>query len=145
VNLPTKTLYGNSGPYLTKVKLLDLGKKLVRVYLHRFHRSDEDRELHSHPWTWSIAIVLRGGYAETRRDLVDQILGLSRTVVRRPGSVFLIRHDTYHRVELLGRESWSLFIAGPERHPWFFMDPATGETTPWRTFIRRKGLRPAGE
>lgn len=41
--------------------------KGIGVYLHRFHRSDVDRELHSHPWAWSYSIILAGGYIEERR------------------------------------------------------------------------------
>lgn len=129
----SKTFYGNSGPYLTRYKLLDLGKSFIRVYVNQFHRSDEDREFHSHPWDWSLALILRGGYMEYRPNEIFE---------RRPGTLNFIRHDTFHRVELLEGESWSLFIAGPERFSWFFMDPETGERWPWRDFIRRKGLMP---
>jgi hypothetical protein len=39
----------------------------LATYLHRFHRGDDDYELHSHPWKISVALILAGGYIEERR------------------------------------------------------------------------------
>ncbi len=120
---------------------------IPRVFLHRFHRSDADGELHSHPWAWAVAIVLSGGYSEERRvppmNMSDW--GVERTVVRRtfgPGSVNVIRADDYHRVDLLEDESWSLFISGPKLADWFFWDRETGDTTPWREFLEMRQRDP---
>lgn len=137
--LPQRTIFGNAGEYLTRYKLLHLGKKFVRVYLHKFHRSDEDREHHNHPWKWAVAIVLKGGYVEER-----MVAGRMMDFLRTAGSVVVLTGDTYHRVDLLDEEngSWSLFIAGPERDSWNFKNPFTKEIIPWQEFIRRKGLVP---
>ena len=98
------------------------------VFIHFFHRSDKDRDQHSHPWSTSIALILKGGYREERGDAV-------RTF--RPGSVNIIRKDDYHRVELLDpkRGSWSLFVAGKNVSSWGFKDTKTGKHIPWREYL----------
>lgn len=128
-----RTIWGNGGPYLSKFRLLNLGKDRLRIYLHRFYRSDEDLELHSHPWEWSFSIILRGGYVETREDG-------QRTYL--PGSFNFIRKDDFHRVELLNETdgAWTLFVAGPEIDTWYFMDPISKLTTPYKKFLQDKGL-----
>jgi len=108
------------------------------LYLHHFHRSDDDVALHNHPWTWARALILAGGYLEERRmrhpsatcDMVMPFL-------RRPGSWVRVDADDFHRVDLLERDSWSLFLAGPKVSEWFFWDRETGETVHWREFIDR--------
>lgn len=47
-------------PYLTRWTLLKLEK--LKIYFHKFHRSDSD-ELHDHPWHF-ISIILWRGYNE---------------------------------------------------------------------------------
>lgn len=99
------------------------------VFLHRFHRSDDDGALHSHPWKWSVAFVLVGGYSEERRE--------GDAVVRRevsPGRLNFIAADDYHRIDLLEPDAWTLFIAGPRAGTWFFWDREKKERAPWRAF-----------
>jgi hypothetical protein len=112
----------------------------VGVYLHKFHRGDDDQELHGHPWKWAVSFVLSGGYREERR-----IPGTDKVTVRLlpAGSVNLIFDDDYHRVDLLDDEAWTLFIVGPKVGSWCFWNRHTGETTPWRTFIQRKRSQPS--
>lgn len=105
----------------------------AQVYLHRFFRSDHDGELHSHPWKWSIAIVLAGGYIEERR-VGDDVVSIRRG----PGSINLIRSNDFHRVDLIGAESWSLFIAGPKSGSWFFWCRERLARAPWRAFLAWK-------
>jgi hypothetical protein len=135
------------GPYLARWYLVgerpetDAQGNLVKgprpsgpqIYLHRFFRSDPDEELHSHPWKWAIAIVLAGGYTEERR-VGDRVI----TKRRGPGSINLILADDYHRVDLIGDDSWSLFIAGPKVKGWFFWCRERLVRTPWRQFIAWK-------
>jgi len=143
--LPERTIRGGDDtPYLTKYTLMNLGKKVGRVHLHLFHRGDEDRELHDHPFD-GISLVLVGGYVEER--LVGEPLPLplhgadreGRLVVRKlsPGSVNVIRTSTFHRVEIPpGAVCWTLFVTGPIRRSWGFL----GEEgfVPHRIFSARK-------
>lgn len=118
-------------------------RRLPGVYLHCFLRSDADRELHSHPWRWALAILLAGGYHEQRRAATtDPATGLSRVSERLrrafplAGCFNVLREDDYHRVELLkdpsGAEKrcWTLFIAGPRVRQWGFWDARTGDVRP---------------
>lgn len=128
--LPHNTLHGSRGPYLTRYTLLNLGKSLVRVRLHHFHRGDEDLELHSHPWSWAFALILKGGYWEER--LIGNKLQISRLGA---GDFNLLLSDTFHRV-LKADGTWTLFIAGPEVDTWYFMDHVTRRVWPWKEYVR---------
>jgi len=103
----------------------------VSIYLHKFHRSDSDGALHNHPWIWSRSLVLVGGYSEERRK--------ESQVVRRevlPGSWNTIDANDFHRVDLLEKDCWSLFFAGPKTSKsWGFWNRLTGKFLPWRDFI----------
>ena len=110
---------------------------LPGAMLHHFVRSDEDRELHNHPWRWSLSVILAGGYVEER--MVD-----GRVVLRRvtPGSINIIRDNDFHRVDLLEKDCWSLFITGPKTQSWGFLHRITREFTPWHDFIARRAGNP---
>lgn len=111
----------------------NVAKDDVQVLLHRFHRGDHDGELHSHPWRWAVAIVLAGGYVEERR--------VGDRVVSRwcgPGTVNVIRAEDFHRVDLIGTESWSIFITGPKVASWFFWCRRRLARAPWRAFLAWK-------
>ena len=107
------------------------------LYLHRFHRSDEDGELHSHPFEWSVALILAGGYREERRDNTWGFPSVGARDVK-PWTLNFIRHDTFHRVDLLEDDAWSLFLVGPKTKSWGFWDRVTGQYTEWREFLRRR-------
>lgn len=113
------------------------------LYMHRFHRSDDDGELHSHPFEWSVSLVLAGGYIEERVEQAATVhpFPAPKAVVRktvRPGHTNIIRHDTFHRVDLLEHDAWSLFLVGPKTKSWGFWDRMTGRYTEWREFLSRR-------
>lgn len=131
--LPNETFHGNNGPYLTRYTLTH--SDTFAVYIHEFHRSDEDEELHSHPFNGT-AIILTGSYLEDRRVSDNEV----RQRVLRPGDVNLITDDTYHKVTLLTPKVWTIFFRGERRDQWWFWNPRTGRYTPWREFIETKNL-----
>lgn len=134
--LPERTITGQYGePYLSKYKILDF--KGTSLYLHYFHRGDEDSALHNHPWEVAVSLILTGGYREEYRDG-----NAVKSRILKPGSLNLIPKETYHRVDLLSNDAWTLCFMGREVQPWGFWNRATSEYTPWREFIRRKGLVP---
>jgi len=109
--------------------------KALGVYLHHFHKGDDEPELHNHPWRLAVSLVLAGGYVEERREADDTVT----TRVVRPGAVNVIRSTTFHRVELLdGREAWTLFVVGPKFTGWGFWSRTSKEFTPWREFINAR-------
>ena len=129
-----KPVFGRDGNPRDDVTWNDR-KGPIAVYIHRFHRGDDDSDLHSHPWSVSLSLILAGGYFEERR-----VRGTDHVVRRRvrPWSFNLIRGDDYHRVDLIEEDAWSIFFAGPRVSAWNFWDRHTGETVYWRTFIARK-------
>lgn len=120
----------DKSPYLLRLKIRgyippkagdppDPKKYKLNVYLHRFFRRDEDRHAHNHPWKWSFAIILWGGYIEEKRNRRS-----GKFVTRRlyPCMINILGQRDFHRViELKGRESWSLFFAGGKAGTWGFL------------------------
>lgn len=133
---PSQTFHGLSGPYLTKYLLREDpdGSKLI---LHHFHRGDEDKELHSHPWSGT-SLILAGGYREWRL-----VKGEVRDIRHVEGDLVPLNEGLYHRVELLEKSCWTLLVHGPSKKTWDFLDPVTGKKTPWKKFLKKKGLTPA--
>lgn len=93
------------------------------VYLHRFHRSDDDRALHDHPWT-STSFIIAGRYREHTPAGVFE---------RQAGDVVSRAADALHRVELYpGESATTLFITGPKVRDWGFQCPQGW--VPWQVF-----------
>lgn len=138
----TRAPYLRRWPILTRDKWPDAQGRTGGEgwYLHEFLASDHERELHNHPSACSVAFVLRGGYREMRLQR-DERTPAHRIKVCRPGSMNVITSETFHRVTLLGKRSWSLFWIGPRSgRGWGFLrtdgtirraahhDANTGET-----------------
>ena len=120
-----KCFFGlDNSRYLTRYTLLHLGLAL-RVYLHEFHRADNDRHRHNHPWAFAISIVLCGGYFEDREHDARW---------RLPFSVRIIRRDDYHTIMKILPNTWTLFIPfGRNSESWGFYIPGTGHV-PWQLY-----------
>jgi hypothetical protein len=135
-------------PYMLRVHLTPdrawWRKRLPGVALNYFFRGDRDLDYHNHGWRWSCSIVLTNGYLEFRKD---GRYALVREILRLPGTLNLIWHDTFHRVELNDprRGALTLFIMAPrptedgEDSQWGFTpeDGATFEH--WRERRARLG------
>lgn len=80
------------------------------LYLHHFHSSDE-RRMHNHPWDQAASLMLAGGYIEHRPDGSNPVL---------PGERTHLTRDTYHRVELIDNDAWSLFAVGKYVGAWTY-------------------------
>ncbi len=109
------------------------------LYLHRFHRGDDDQELHNHPWRWALSLILVGGYWEERRvsnGLPFPGYRVERRIVR-PWTFNRIDADDFHRVDLLEEDAWSLFFVGPKFQSWGFWNRETERFMPWRDFINK--------
>lgn len=98
------------------------------VYLHCFHRSDADPDLHNHPWNaWSL--ILKGRYREKYR--AGQSI---KERLRRRFSFARISHDHFHRVEILTPKVWTLFVVGKFVKDWGFWDRTTNKVIPWQEY-----------
>lgn len=78
------------------------------VYLHHFLASDPETTVHSHPWDYSVSVILAGGYRETRCSAE----GVANRIDYWPGDINVLRADDRHRIELLAPDCWTLFMAG---------------------------------
>ena len=84
------------------------------VYVHQILRSDEDPDMHDHPFAF-VSLVLRGGYFERVRTAEGQMYGATR----RPLSIVWHPTSDFHRLKVPARGAWTLVFAGPRTHePW---------------------------
>lgn len=138
---PDKVFVGaDRTPYLSKYCIAeplrqDTADDSGKIYLNHFHRGDEDQELHNHPWERSLSLILLNGYEEERRN-VD---GVAR-VTRCPGDIVEITDQTFHRVDTPFGEAWTLFFTGKYSRSWHFWNRKSHILTPWRDFLKAKGL-----
>ena len=102
-------VFENNQPYLERW-IIWFG---FTLRLHKFHKGDDDRAFHDHPW-WFITIPLRD-YAED-----TPIHG--RRVVRRFLPHFRpAKHQ--HIVQLIeNRPVWTFILTGPKSKEWGFWD-----------------------
>jgi len=125
---PWREVIGDPGdPLLVRYTLL--WTPWVRVYIHKLCRSDRDRHLHDHPWSF-VSVVLWSGYHEMRPG--------NEVVERGPLSIAYRRAEDQHRVRLrqlmrveyhgttqtwhrVGEiPAWTLVICGRKRRLWGF-------------------------
>jgi hypothetical protein len=140
-----KQVIGGCGnvPLLTRWKLLVLPS--AQVYLHLFNRSDQDREVHDHPFGF-ISLILWNGYIEVRPiAAIRQRLARGERVPLSddpslyerkryyPGSLLIRPAWWAHRVQLVApdKPSWSLVLRTPKQKDWGFF---TGDG--WRHWTR---------
>lgn len=99
---------GSDGsPYLVRYHVL--WTPFFRVKLHHILRSDEDRELHDHPWAFTSVILWRG-YVEVEPHRTRRVL---------PGSVVRHKATDSHRL-ILDHPAWTLVFVGGIRRTWGF-------------------------
>ena len=138
VRLKSRTIETDGRPYLTRWYLWPGAPRTggdqvtpqsrFAVFIHFFHRGDGDRELHNHPWSNSVSLILTGGYVEEREHEI-------RTL--RPGMLNFIKSDDFHRVELLKPEKgcWTIFVAGKGVQDWGFKARGSNVFVPWREYL----------
>lgn len=118
--LPFQDIRPATAPYLTRYFLAgwapNKNGKGPAIFLHHFLSSDPDDAVHSHPWAWGLSLILVGGYLETRIDEAGATT--ARHYV--PGEINILRPSDRHRIDLMGRDCWSLFLAAEYAQPWGF-------------------------
>lgn len=139
--LPHRLITCEDGtPYLSRYRVLgwmpgDKRRWPLSIYLHHFHRPDLDNALHNHPWRWAVSLVLAGAYLEE----LPWPRNWRFRRWRRAGSVVLLKSDSYHRIQRLEGEVWTLFIVGPKAQSWGFWVPGRGHV-PWRERLAERGI-----
>ena len=119
----------NGKPYLTRWHLWRWGFK---VFVHRIHSKDHDRDPHNHPWPWAVSLILLGWYDELRcTSRHGGLCGICSTVpteaqkhmawtFSRVRWLNFIGPNTYHRILEVAPRTWTLFLAGPRSRTWGF-------------------------
>lgn len=116
-------------PYLIRLTFFELFRRKndpagrsggFSLKLHIILRSDEDREIHDHPWTF-ITWMLAGGYYEaTPESWVGKTPILRRLWVK-PGSLRLCHAPYPHKLELRGgNPAVTLVFMFPRFREWGF-------------------------
>jgi len=139
--MPMKTIFVGGEPYLERY-FVGEDEHGNQDWLHRFLRSDSERQMHSHPWD-ADSTVLCGWYKEA-------VLKKHRTieVFRNTGMENIITPDKIHRVIDVEPNTWTHLKVYAGREPsWFFIDEngvkAEMKTSPvewWKDCEPRKVL-----
>jgi hypothetical protein len=139
--LPSFTIPTPDGsPYLERYYVFGADRAWGNIFLHHFCSSDMDVApsgtyyLHNHPWPWSFSIILVGGYVEERRRTDDTI----EERVFLPGDINTLSDKDFHRVELIGKDGWSLFFTGwrSKKRSWGFWDRVTKQYLDFKNFAK---------
>lgn len=146
--LPARHLHAeDGGVYLSRYKLhgwMPDNQVVVpsSVYLHHIHRADSDTAMHSHPWEWSQATALWGGYTEQRGILLpDGSLQAESERQLFVGRSFYMGAENVHRISSVQPDTWTLFMVGPKRSSWGFYVEGRG-MVPWRERLAERGIVP---
>ena len=105
----------NGNPYLTRYYITPRWFKLFGLFLHEFHRGDNDRDLHNHPWLFALSYILKGHYQEMR-------LTRSLDIIKRSQGRFnFIPGWCFHRITYITPGLHTLFFVGPRSKKWGFL------------------------
>jgi len=102
--------------------------RMCNVYLHCFGRSDDDRAHHDHPWLFNASLILSG-------ELIEHTIaagGVSSARRLTEGDLRIRLGRSPHRLELVSKRAWTLFVTGPRVRPWGFHCPS--RWVPWQEF-----------
>ncbi len=129
---PCRLIHSGNQRYLERYYLGQLFG--LTFYLHRFVAADGDRALHDHPWRMCLGICLAGGYRERRLRWLDPEKGLDCVIRQvRPGAFNWISASTFHQIESVRKETWTLFIHTRKIKQWGFIEKVghsrEGDTT----------------
>ena len=112
----TDPCYPEGGPLLTRYYLFD--SPFVALYLHHFHRSDNDRHVHDHPWSF-LTFLFSGGYWEHVPKFAETPEGEQVRLYRRRFSLLWRPAEWRHWVEI-ERPVWTLVLRFRRRRMWGF-------------------------
>lgn len=119
--LPCRLIHTGGKPYMERYFLF---KRFgITAYLHRFVSGDDERNVHDHPWGWSFALILCGGYIEERMAHMDPEQGWALRLRRMfPLRINVIRGRDFHRITKPKPETWTLFVHGSRVKGWGFLE-----------------------
>lgn len=101
--------------------------------LHNIRKSDEGRDYHDHPFTFT-SLILKGGYVEHRPGCrcwvfvpTEETISPPSGPCKRYGALSIVHRkaEEFHRLELIDEKpTWTFVIAGPYRRDWGFLLPS---------------------
>ena len=109
----------------------------VSIFLHSINLPDRDPYPHTHPFSWSRSLIVKGSYVEERGPYGDEVRKY------RPGQVNRIDADTVHRIVSTrgDRPVWTIFAAGkPHGRGWGFV--IDGNYQDHREYLATRNARP---
>jgi hypothetical protein len=112
----TDPCYPEGGPLFTRYYLFQC--PFFALYVHHFHRSDNDRHVHDHPWTF-VTWLLSRGYWEHVPELPMFPGGTQVRFWRARFSVLYRPAEWKHWVEI-ERPVWTLVLRLRRRREWGF-------------------------
>ena len=138
-------LDADGGLYLRRWRIVQT--PWFAIYLHKIARSDKDRDLHDHPWSF-VSLILRGGYDEVLDGAASWFPttanAWAKPVRRRWLSLSFRRATDAHRILRLHRTpTWTLVLTGPRRRDWGFYIDGKGFVD-WRTYLGVAEVREGG-
>jgi hypothetical protein len=143
--LHTYTIRGADGsPYLSRT--LFPRRNGRRWILHRWHRPDQDHNLHNHPWADARGRILLGGYTEQRR--IELTLTSGQRVVMYPtdhyyrGDSTALLSTTYHTIVAIQPRTWTLLSVGERIQDWGFL--VDGQHVPYQEYFAQRGIKQEG-
>lgn len=129
---PHLAVGGFENPYMLRWYILPRNP-WFNIYLHKFLRDDDDRALHDHPWS-SLSLIVRGKYREITPKGVQEYAA---------GSIILRSAEYSHRIELITKTCWTLFITGRRVREWGFHCPQGWRH--WKDFTAGKNEELVGK
>lgn len=106
----------NLGPLLVRYQIIN--SPWFSIFIHHLLRSDIERDLHDHPWSF-VTILLSGGYWEHCYNYRSRFKS-DRIRVRRNRWSILFRHAEWKHALELDRPVWTLVFTGRTRRNWGF-------------------------
>lgn len=118
------------------------GGRYESVRLHHIRQGDADRELHSHPFSYT-TMILDGWYEEEKLDDKSFTQGVPYSVKtnRRVHTAGSVAHmaSSYHRIARVSVTGvWTLFFMGKNRGSWGFLMP-NAQPIDRKGYFRLKG------
>ncbi len=147
---PKRSIKLDGAPYLDRFALhgwlpgSDRQEFAANVYLHHFFSPDRARHLHNHPWPWAESRILTGGYLE-RRKVISKYDPEQQRFIRSAGDVVRLYDHTYHSIDELDGDVWTLFVTAGDADPcprkgWGFYVPEMGGHVPHSTYEQLVGF-----
>lgn len=86
------------------------------LYIHHILESDQDQDLHDHPWDFQ-SLIMKGAYLEIVKTVSSNF---TKTLVQMhlPGDVVSRNAEDAHKIKLLSESVWTLVLTSKPHRDW---------------------------